>query len=253
VKHGREAHGSLPVGKAQARYRPSHDDLVAKVEFRDDPFSRELFACYADGTLTGWSIRAAPHSQDCSPPTYDEIRKRPELERASMVYRSSTLLELSAVAIPGCASAVTLCIERGLISLPEGRRWLATGHLPDRPVSRSAPVKAPQLDAGLRVEYSAGAWLVYQRGDQAATVYSEDASALSRAGRLLKSFAMTGFFARSAPEAVLRPAIQYDAARERWIVQAPGGRVLGEFDDWNDGGLAAAGKLCKTASSGGLG
>jgi hypothetical protein len=161
--HGKEARGSLPVGKAQVRYRPPpDDDLVARVVFRDDEFSRELFSCYADGSLTGWSVRALPHSQQCWPPSYEEIRHRPELERAQTVFRSAELVECSAVAIPGCASAVTLMIERGLWTEPQARQYLATHRLPDRPPSQ--PARAPQPDGGLRLEYQGQQWLVYDRG-----------------------------------------------------------------------------------------
>jgi len=141
--HGKEARGSLPVGKSQVKYRPApDDDLVARVVFRDDEFSRELFSCFADGSLTGWSIRALPHTQHCGPPSYEEIRQRPELERANTIYRSAELVECSAVAIPGCKSAVTLMIERGLMALPEAKRWLTTGRRRHRPGRRSSRTAA---------------------------------------------------------------------------------------------------------------
>jgi hypothetical protein len=253
-QHGKEARGSLPVGKSTVRYRPPpDDDLVGRVVFRDDAFSRELFALYADSSLTGWSLRALPHPQHCGPPSYEEIRQRPDLQRCNTIYRSAEMVELSAVAIPGCRSAVTLMIERGLLALPEAKRWLTTGNLPDRPAS--PPARAPeQPDGGLRLEYrvDTGQWRILTRGDEVSSVYRDAPGELERAARMLRTLALSGAFARAAPPSYARPCIVYDVGRSAFLVHWPGGRTQG-FSDWSQDALASAGRFCKSASLGGLG
>jgi hypothetical protein len=253
-EHGRGSRGMLPIGRAAVRYRPPpDDDLVARVVFRDDAFSRELFGFYADSTLTGWSLRALPHSQHCGPPSYEEIRKRPELERCQTVFRSSELCELSAVAVPGCRGAVTLMIERGLWTEPEARRYLATHRVPDRPAQAKTPA-VEQPDGGLRLEYRSdtGQWRVLTRGDEVSAVYRDGPGELERAARMLKTLALSGVFARSAPPSYSRPCIVYDVGRDCYLVHRPGGHSQG-FLCWYSDALAAAGRMCKTASLGGLG
>jgi hypothetical protein len=247
--HGKEARGSLPVGKAQVRYRGHpDDDLVARVVFRDDEFSRELFSCYADGSLTGWSLRALPHGQQCGPPSYEEIRMRPELERANTIFRSAELVECSAVAIPGCASAVTLMIERGLWSPVQARQYLATHKVPARPPS--APARAAGPDGGLRLEYAGQQWSVYSHGGDIVASYIESPGSLDRAGRMLRSLALTGLISRSLTPCS-RPSIEYNPAEDMWLVKQAGGAVVAGFDAGRDDALAAAARRLRAVGGGG--
>jgi hypothetical protein len=240
--HGHESRGTVPIGKAQARYRPPpDDDIVARVVFRDDEFSRELFSCYASGDLTGWSIRAIPRQQACGPPSYEEIRRRPELERCQTVFRASELCEVSAVAIPGCRSAVTLMIERGLWSPAQARAYTATHKIPDR--APSAPARAAGPDGGLRLEFSDQQWKVLDHGDHVSAAYRDDAGALLRAGKLLRSMALTGAF-RSAPSAA--PGIEYDPVGDRWVVRSAAG-ILGAYSAGLDNALDQAARRLRTA------
>lgn len=121
-EHGAsKARESLPIGRGWALYRKSEDDLIAKCIFRDDDFSNQLFEFYRDGTLTSWSVRVLPKFDVCGPPTYDEIRYRPELSDCNMMYRGSELLEVSAVGVPGNRDAISLLVSRGFL-LPDGSR-----------------------------------------------------------------------------------------------------------------------------------
>jgi hypothetical protein len=250
-QHGAESRGSLPVGRAQVKYRPPpDDDLIARVVFRDDEFSRELFKCYADSTLSGWSLRALPRSQQCGPPSYEEIRARPELERCSTVFRSAELVELSAVAIPGCRSAVTLMIERSLWSPVQARQYLATHHVPVKPPS--APARSSGPEGGLRLEWrpDTAQWIVYSGGSTVVNAYMDDPGALQKAGRLLRSLSLTGMISRSLGAGYPRPCLEFDAPNDRWLVRGAGGGIIGGFDAGLDDALSRAAKRLRSAGGG---
>jgi hypothetical protein len=119
---------TLPIGRGWAKYRHTEDDLITKCIFRADPFAQELFEFFKDGTLTGWSVRVLPHMERCGPPTYEEVRSRPELSSCSMMFRSSELLEVSAVAIAGNRDAESILVSRGLL-LPDGSRTMTESDL----------------------------------------------------------------------------------------------------------------------------
>jgi hypothetical protein len=248
-QHGAESRGSLPVGKSTVQYRREHDDLVARVTFREDEFSRELFSMFADQTLTGWSIRALPHSQACGPPSYEEVRMRPELGRCNTIYRSCELVEISAVAIPGSRSAVTLMIERGLWSASEARRYTATHHVPVK--APSAPARTTQqAEGGLRLEYQGQQWLVYDRGQNVVATRNDEAGGLELSGRLLRSMALTGLISRSLTPCS-RASIEFDPADGgRWLVRAAGGGILGAYSAGLDDGLAQAARRLRSAGGG---
>jgi len=113
-EHGEDKlRGSLPVGRNQWI---TTDDraMKAKTIFKDDEFSRELFKCYQEGWLRGWSVRMV--NPEYSPPTPDEIRSRPELTSCRQVFRRWSLGEYSAVAVPGNEDTLTILASRGLMS-----------------------------------------------------------------------------------------------------------------------------------------
>jgi hypothetical protein len=86
--------------------------LIGTAKFWDDEFSTELFEHYASGRLRGWSVRCDP--VEASPPTAQERRHNPDWGKADLIYRKLTLIEVSAVSIPGNASTLTLSVERSL-------------------------------------------------------------------------------------------------------------------------------------------
>lgn len=111
-QHGKEARGSVPIGRGIVRSRKTENDIIGKCIFAKDDFSQQLFEMYKDGTLRGWSINMVP--TEASRPTTQEMRDRPELERCEMVYRRWKLKEFSAVAIPGNNECLTMLVSRGM-------------------------------------------------------------------------------------------------------------------------------------------
>jgi hypothetical protein len=119
-EHGKSAErGSLPVANAVEmgveRFK-GRNALIGKSRFWEDEFSEALFQGYASGRLRGWSINVLPREQ--SPPTPDERRARPDWREADIVYRDTTLVEVSCTSVPGNASALTIGVERGLHASP---------------------------------------------------------------------------------------------------------------------------------------
>ena len=107
------ARGTLPIANAVDwgvdRYK-GKNALIGAAKFWDDEFSNARFEDYATGRLKGWSIRTIP--QDASPPTAAERRARPDWGQAEVVYRSTTLIEVSATTLPGNKSTLTIGVER---------------------------------------------------------------------------------------------------------------------------------------------
>lgn len=116
-EHGRDpVRGRLPVARNMwIKGRKQERDVIAKCQFRaGDEFAELLFSMYQDETLKGFSIDGLPDPASCSPPTSDELRKRPDLAECRCVYRSWELLEYSCVSVPGNAGALALAVSRGL-------------------------------------------------------------------------------------------------------------------------------------------
>jgi hypothetical protein len=107
-EHGLDpTRGAVPIGRCLwVRHDGSGNGrLIAKTQFSRDAFSQTLFDFYRDGTMRGWSIQGG--RKDASPPTREEIRRRPELADCELIYRSIDLYEYSAVSVPSCASALS--------------------------------------------------------------------------------------------------------------------------------------------------
>lgn len=106
-EHGKDVRGSLPVGRnLWIRVdRSGNGRLIAKTQFRDDEFSRNLHECYEGGWLRGWSVSILPNEYGA--PTPEQIRARPELKNCEIYYNRSELCEYSATAVPGNASALS--------------------------------------------------------------------------------------------------------------------------------------------------
>lgn len=112
-EHGRDpARGAMPIGKCVSIgcvIGPDGPELIAKARFfEDDEFSKRLWARYCNRDMSAWSVNVVPTEEHCSPPTRDEIRRRPELASCLMMYRRSVLAEFSAVAVGGNQEALTL-------------------------------------------------------------------------------------------------------------------------------------------------
>jgi hypothetical protein len=132
-EHGRTAYGPAPIGRnewVRPAVGPDGPELIAETVFfergkKGDDFTERLWECYKDGDMRAWSVNVIP-LDNCSPPTKDEIRDRPELVDCWMMYRRSELAEYSAVAVGGNADALTVddarsilrCVDRGL-QLPD--------------------------------------------------------------------------------------------------------------------------------------
>ena len=145
-EHGLDvARGNLPVGRnlwikidKQAR------TIVAKTKFAEDEFADGLFRLYQGEFLKGFSIRGNPDPATSLPPSTAEIRKRPELAEARIVYRKWELVEYSAVAVPGNPDALATAVARGL--------WVPESLLPRDGNTNSKPEPLPPLTGARRFE-----------------------------------------------------------------------------------------------------
>jgi hypothetical protein len=125
--HGKDpSRGLVPMGRsAWVKGRPDRGDVIAKTVFAEDDFGRGMFELYRDGVVKGWSVNGTP-GPGCGPPTAEEVRRRPELQRCKMVYRSWTLKEYSGTPFPGNPDTITEAVSRGLW-LPDVLRSMAEG------------------------------------------------------------------------------------------------------------------------------
>ena len=125
-EHGQDpARGAMPVGRngwIRPAIGPDGPELIAKTHFhskesgKGDDFTERLFECYRSGDLKGFSVRVNP-KDNCSPPTAEEIRSRPELADCYMCYRSTDLCEYSAVAVPGNQECLSLSEARSVLAV----------------------------------------------------------------------------------------------------------------------------------------
>ena len=119
--HGKDARhrGTLPIGRnLWIRHDRGSDRLIAKTKFHDDAFSDNTFKLYQARALNAFSVYGLADPATASKPRASEIRARPELARAQLVYRTLRLTEYSAVSVPGNADCLALAVSRGL-ELPE--------------------------------------------------------------------------------------------------------------------------------------
>lgn len=133
-EHGKDVvRGRVPVGQAGGstgwiKARAEHDDVLAKVVFADDEFSRGLWELYRDEVLRGWSVSGTPLK--AGPPTRDEISRRAEMKDCKTVFRAWKLNEFSGVAIPGNPECLTEAVSRG-VWMPESVLALVDSVLPE--------------------------------------------------------------------------------------------------------------------------
>ena len=126
-EHGKSpVRGSVPIGRNVwiKQDNVGRGRILAKTRFAEDEFSDLLFSFYKDGTMRGWSISILP--EDVGPPSRDEVRSRPELKECELVYRTSEMLEYSAVGIPGAADCLSDPELRSLSTLVMRGFWTPT-------------------------------------------------------------------------------------------------------------------------------
>ena len=137
-EHGKDPQrGSLPIGKNTWIKRVG-GEIRARTQFGKDDYSQCLFDMYKDGMLNGWSVNVLPTAGSYGPPTKEERRQRPELERCDTVYRQWELAEYSAVAVPGNSDALTLLESRG-IWFPDEARGLTAPSSGVKTIGDAAP------------------------------------------------------------------------------------------------------------------
>jgi hypothetical protein len=233
-EHGRDPmRGSMPIGRnewVRPIIGPDGPEMRAKTCFfergrKGDEFTERLFECYKDGDMRAWSVNIIP-TEDCSPPTKDEIRQNPSLVDCWMMYRNSELAEYSAVAVGGQAEALTKdegrsvlkCVSRGLV-LP-----------PDLVLqARRAAVEITEEVARRRLGRDGAKYLVYSRDGQELGRHDADAAARSQlAGLLADEIDDDQVEPDPPPEPELPPlgGRSYEAYRADMI-----GQVRGLFDD----------------------
>jgi hypothetical protein len=118
-EHGKSTErGTKPIGHGWAKVRQAERDMIGKTKFAKDDFSQSLFELARDGDIKSWSISALV--RDASPPTKDEIARRPELAECEKIYRKWELTEYSLVSVAGNADCTSILVSRGLIAPPEG-------------------------------------------------------------------------------------------------------------------------------------
>lgn len=90
--------------------------IVAQTRFAEGvPFAEEVFSLYEQGILKGWSIGFVPLRGD-------RIRSA---KGSSLYVREWDLLEYSAVPIPENPGAVTVALEKGMVTDPDLVEWLS--------------------------------------------------------------------------------------------------------------------------------
>jgi hypothetical protein len=118
-QHGKDPiRGAVPIGNGWVKARRAERDMLGKTVFARDKFSDDLFDRCEAGDCRGWSIQAS--ASEASPPTKAEIRARPELETCRTIYRKWDLLEYSATPTPGNSDCLTMLVQRGLLTAPDG-------------------------------------------------------------------------------------------------------------------------------------
>ena len=92
--------------------------VVAETRFaRGVPFAEDVFRLYEQGILRGWSIGFVPRKARRLPASAARVAPGLRVEEWD-------LLEYSAVPIPENPGAVTVAVEKGLVSDPLLRNWL---------------------------------------------------------------------------------------------------------------------------------
>jgi HK97 family phage prohead protease len=109
--------------------------IVAETRFAEGiSFAEDVFKLYDRGVLRGWSIGFVPR----------KAYRKPYAAGSSLYVQEWDLLEYSAVPIPENPGAVTVALEKGLVTNPDLVEWLS--RIPDdrgRRAWRAFPASVP--------------------------------------------------------------------------------------------------------------
>lgn len=99
---------ALPIGRAAwVKKQKAKNRIIAKTIFDTDEFAEKVWQKYRSGTMAAWSVRFSPDFKRCSGPSPDEIKANPALAECWMIYRKWSLMEYSAVNVPGNGECLT--------------------------------------------------------------------------------------------------------------------------------------------------
>jgi len=238
-EHGKDpTRGSVPIGKNKW-IKEYKNTLRAETIFRDDEYSRNLFDCYKEGILTGWSINVLPSRDDSSPPTKDELRARPELSDCQIIYRKGELAEYSGVAVPGNSETLTVLEERGIwvpraTSTDGGELSIAPAFGQVASDSESIPEEVPDPDALPRKKRKRGPKYTVVTANPLAT--AEPMQGDTNAGLFAHpETSMVEVAPRSRDLLGFTEACRYIRKKgEKWLVFSESGKVLGEHGSRED-------------------
>ena len=101
---------TLPVGR-NLWIKASETEVIAKTQFNDLPFSRDVYRLYRDGYLNAWSIGF--NEIENRQPTAEEIKAHEDWLGVRRIHTKWELLEYSACKIPANREALTLAVSKG--------------------------------------------------------------------------------------------------------------------------------------------
>jgi len=101
---------TLPIGKC-LWIKQQKNTLIAKYQLADTPDGNIILKLLQEGVLTSHSIYF--NALEVTPPTAEEIVKRPDWKSCSKVFREWELLEFSVVTLPANTDATALAVAKG--------------------------------------------------------------------------------------------------------------------------------------------
>lgn len=178
-EHGQDpVRGTIPIGKNQW-IKVDSRGIIAKTMFRDDPYSNEIFRCYQEDYLRGWSVRMV--NPKYGPPTRDELRSNPGWSDCQNVFRTWEMGEYSATALPGNKDTLTILASRG-IWIPDNLRAMTSS---EGGLSGGGAAIKPNFgndgDDGKRyIREENGKWCVYSEAGKRLGEYASKGEAEKR-------------------------------------------------------------------------
>ena len=256
-EHGKDPRrGTDPIATNRDLWNnggPVPTELIAEPRFlENDEFAQRRFELYRDGVIRGWSVNILPLPGGTSPPTKEELRARPDWEKANLVYRTWDLAEFSGVVIPGNADCLTAdraakildYVDRGLLWIPDdARAWIEAGGVAGGAAIVTPPLNGegnecepPQEEP--RLTKQGNKWLVMS-GKVVVSEWDSEEEATS-ALKLTNTNAAEG--KPSAPRPTGKPMMPpaENAGRsvqrhiekhgDKWVVLSESGKLLGTHD-----------------------
>lgn len=151
---------SLPLGR-NLWVKNTETDIIAKTQFSDLPFSRDVFKLYGEGILNSWSVGFIPDDQRA--PTDEDTKLNPAWRDVRRIVAKWSLLEYSAVKIPANPDALTLSVGKSMglsdetiqllnLKEEEGEPWPIQKPYPNEHACRLHDPGDFQADSFRRVE-----------------------------------------------------------------------------------------------------